>query len=124
MNLENDPDAPTFYAQAAAMGCTSYSIVPVATSAPPTILCDLQLFIQPAGNSADPYVHTYIGLIVQINGVNLPETYYEAGSISKSTGNMTGLSSATNGTAWLNTLDGTNPLSRAYTGLGAAQRMG
>jgi RHS repeat-associated protein len=116
MAIFESPDAATFAAQALAMGCGTPSAfaVPVATSAP-TILCDLQLFMQPAGSSADPFMHTYVGLITQINGVNQPETYYEAGSISKSTGKMTGLQSALNGTAWLNTLDGSNPLSHAYT---------
>jgi RHS repeat-associated protein len=54
----------------------SVPLSPVATSN--VITCDLQLFVQPAGNNLDPYLHTYIGLITAVNGISLPETFYEA----------------------------------------------
>jgi hypothetical protein len=77
----------------------------------PTITCDLQLFNQPAGSNLDPFDHTYVGLIKEINGVPLPETYYEAGPVSKATGQLIGSSS----NAWLNSLDGPSQTSHAYS---------
>ena len=69
MNLEQDPDAATFYAQAAAMGCAQASYTEVAQGggggAPPE--CEVQLLtqkIQPAGY-ATPFNHTSTELLMQ-----------------------------------------------------------
>ncbi len=85
----------------------------------PDVQCDLQLYIQSAGSPNDPFAHTFIGLITQANGLRLPETYYEAGAVDKTTKKLTGsLSALYNGTAWLNALDraqdGNNPFNHTY----------
>jgi hypothetical protein len=90
--------------------CQYGGALPIPLHPKPIITCDLQLFIQPVGNNLDPVYHTYVGLVEQINGVQLPEIYFEAGSVSKSTGQIT----ASFFNAWLNSLDTANPTSHAY----------
>ena len=82
-----------------------------ATAVRAFITCDLQLFAQPAGSNLDPFDHTYVGLIKDINGAPLLETYYEAGPVSKTTGQLIGSSS----NAWLNGLDGPSHTSHSYS---------
>jgi RHS repeat-associated protein len=71
-SLEGDPDAATFYAQSAAIGCGSYSVsmIPVAAPAQPTISCSVSLYERPViVNGVTVAEHTYIDLTVQISGV-------------------------------------------------------
>jgi len=83
MSLEEDPDAATFYAQAAAMGCASAAASEVAqTPALPTPECSVSLYERPAGGKHRPWQHTYIVIedtLLEQSGYAADELILQAG---------------------------------------------
>jgi len=95
--FQDDPDAATFEAQAAAMGCSPYSasVIPVQYSQPP-VTCSVSLDSQSAVFQGDPFQHTFIQIGVDVDGTVSTEDL-EAGPSSGFGGYLNNLNDPPNG---------------------------